>query len=843
MKFVDHSDISQLSSRSKWDAPILTDTLLLLSVASDRSTPDVRPGSASFKCVRCCHRTGTPEYRCAGLFRFPFNNLLGKRKKQVDKTLIDTDIGDKWTMDNQIGSNNSYNAAIRLRRISPTVSSSSESPVENAIDNYTVRRSVSNCHDTTSDNTASPPVQRQSNSRGSFYHFVTANIDKYILGAFIVIIFIMMIAITTMASMLDISNRETSITMQTKTLSTQWVLCNPTFRPENRTGDMMIDQFDISRRHLCTTNDQISLMDTANVTYHFHNPLSGVTRYVCEERIPIEGKTNKTIPSSNCSLRQPPLSNIFATPPMEFNGHDEILTLSPQQNATPIHLQFGDGNDGYQLFEPCDIPCLYDGGPDGVVNDRYVTHLPDRSFWNLIFSMEGPQYYPNLIVDNSNHWQENQFYSTTSYRSDIPLPYYSHAEFDIWHNNYVPFDVGIKGGAFLARNCGSRNERELLLENMMEAAKTISEMSNTSHALRIDSLSDCLHNADPPSNLDLEDKNAIMKQYLFYFAFENQCEDDYITEKLWGPLEAGTIPVYYGAPNVKDHVPNRSVIHVDDFPTEMELVQHLIEVSQNRTLYESYHAWRTLPVPEHFRIKYGITDTHSTCRTCRWAYARIHGLGWNHITQSLRPLNRIGSRRLCLSKSTSEVEHPFIEEWVNHKGERVSVEPIYLKGDEGYVEFPIDTKCSQLHDKNAHIDIDRGTLQRTVHYHDGVADINIQWGTNFDPSPLRLRIKAPLLRHPVVVRQVREDDAWHFQDNVTRYTLAVASKGNETAVKYDSEGNFIYMDIAASIQIRILVEDVDTFHVGADQVETYFGRLMTDDFLHPIQMHTDIPIQ
>ena len=288
-----------------------------------------------------------------------------------------------------------------------------------------------------------------------------------------------------------------------------------------------------------------------------------------------------------------------------FNDQDETLSWSPQQNATPIYLQFGDGNDEFQLFEQCDIPCLYDNGPDGVVAARYVTHLPDRSFWKFIFSMEGPQYYPNLIVDNSDHWQENQFYSTTSYRSDIPLPYYSRAEFDIWQNDYVPFDVGIKGGAFLARNCGSRNDRESLLTNMIDAVKSISEMSNTtSHALRIDSLSDCVHSADPPSNLDLEDK-----------------------------------------------------------------------------------------------------------------------------------------------------------------------------------------------------------------------------------------------RHPLAVRQVQEDNVWHMQDNVTRFTVAVASNRNETVVNYDSEGNFLNVDIATSMQIRILVEDLDMIHVGADQVETYFGRLMTDDFYHPIQLYTDIPIQ
>jgi Glycosyltransferase family 10 (fucosyltransferase) C-term len=48
-------------------------------------------------------------------------------------------------------------------------------------------------------------------------------------------------------------------------------------------------------------------------------------------------------------------------------------------------------------------------------------------------------------------------------------------------------------------------------------------------------------------------------------ALENQQQDDYTTEKIWGALAAGTLPVYWGAPNIKDHVPPHSIIVVDDF--------------------------------------------------------------------------------------------------------------------------------------------------------------------------------------------------------------------------------------------------------------------------------------
>lgn len=40
-------------------------------------------------------------------------------------------------------------------------------------------------------------------------------------------------------------------------------------------------------------------------------------------------------------------------------------------------------------------------------------------------------------------------------------------------------------------------------------------------------------------------------QYKFIIAIENSICDDYITEKLWRPLIAGSIPIYLGSPSVK----------------------------------------------------------------------------------------------------------------------------------------------------------------------------------------------------------------------------------------------------------------------------------------------------
>jgi hypothetical protein len=195
------------------------------------------------------------------------------------------------------------------------------------------------------------------------------------------------------------------------------------------------------------------------------------------------------------------------------------------------------------------------------------------------------------------HWIQ-KFYSTTSFESEVPLPYFSFAEYSI-QSDAVPFHEGIKGATFIARNCGSKNNREGVVKKLMETT------------FRVDSVSTCLRNVQPRPGLDLRDKGKLMRKYLFHLAFENQNSDDYITEKLWGSLSAGVIPIYFGAPNAKQHIPFKGVIYVDDFPSVDKLADYLNKVANDQQLYESYHAWRNEPLPQSFLDKYDLSRTHS----------------------------------------------------------------------------------------------------------------------------------------------------------------------------------------------------------------------------------------
>jgi hypothetical protein len=394
----------------------------------------------------------------------------------------------------------------------------------------------------------------------------------------------------------------------------------------------------------------------------------------------------------------------------------------------------------------------------------------------------------------------------------VPLPYFSFAEYNI-QNPPVSFEDGIKGASFLARNCGSMNNREEVVRKLMKTA------------FRIDSLSSCLNNMDPNSVLDTSDKGRVMRKYLFHLAFENQNTNDYITEKLWGTLSSGTLPVYLGAPNVKDHVPFKGVIFVDDFPSVEALAKYLIKVSNDKKLYESYHSWREEPLPQSFLIKYNISHTHSKCRTCRWAHARKYGLGWNHNTQSLESV--LLPRETCVK--ASHLASPAVESWWvadpgNHASNKLELKTIWES----------ESLCPFFQDDISRARLENSDLIRSVWSNDGTTDILIEGETYYSYT---LRLAFPLKHHEAP--QYIENHTLWIQDNRSRVSLVLSSNSGfeeNTEIVTVLSGVFqIHVTPELlPVRIRIIVENIDMFHKGAIGQPSYYGHMMADDITnHP----------
>ncbi|KAJ8024469.1 Alpha-(1,3)-fucosyltransferase 5 [Holothuria leucospilota] len=85
-----------------------------------------------------------------------------------------------------------------------------------------------------------------------------------------------------------------------------------------------------------------------------------------------------------------------------------------------------------------------------------------------------------------------------------------------------------------------------------------------------------------------------MKEYKFYFAIENSCCSEYITEKFWRTLAWDVVPVVIGAPK-EDYerlAPPNSFIYADDFKSPHDLAKYLKQLDENDDLYNKFFQWK-----------------------------------------------------------------------------------------------------------------------------------------------------------------------------------------------------------------------------------------------------------
>jgi hypothetical protein len=130
-----------------------------------------------------------------------------------------------------------------------------------------------------------------------------------------------------------------------------------------------------------------------------------------------------------------------------------------------------------------------------------------------------------------------------------------------------------------------------------------------------------------------QEKTKLIKDYLFTIAIENSLEYDYVTEKLWQPLAAGSVPIYLGAPNIDDWLPcyNYScIINLREFPSIRDAAKFINDVAQNKTRYNQYHEWRNKRNVKPSFIKmvnyFEEANKHSIeCLICDMVYRHDHG--------------------------------------------------------------------------------------------------------------------------------------------------------------------------------------------------------------------------
>src|SRR5262245_8090347 len=125
--------------------------------------------------------------------------------------------------------------------------------------------------------------------------------------------------------------------------------------------------------------------------------------------------------------------------------------------------------------------------------------------------------------------------------------------------------------------------------------------------------------------LESQCKLKTFETYKFTLAFENAIGQDYVTEKFFDPLIAGSVPVYLGAPNVEDFAPgDNCFINASDWRSPEALARYLIEVASDEHRYQSFFEWKARPFRPQFCRLVELAQEHFLVRLCRKVDERLH---------------------------------------------------------------------------------------------------------------------------------------------------------------------------------------------------------------------------
>lgn len=111
---------------------------------------------------------------------------------------------------------------------------------------------------------------------------------------------------------------------------------------------------------------------------------------------------------------------------------------------------------------------------------------------------------------------------------------------------------------------------------------------------RVDCAGSNLNNTDELKIIDeitkgrWDAKFDFMKDYKFSIIFENQSKEGYITEKIWHTYVAGSIPIYWGAPDIAKYFNPQSFINCHDYESFSQVIERVKEVDRNPEMFQQY---------------------------------------------------------------------------------------------------------------------------------------------------------------------------------------------------------------------------------------------------------------
>lgn len=308
-----------------------------------------------------------------------------------------------------------------------------------------------------------------------------------------------------------------------------------------------------------------------------------------------DAKHEKKARSKEMGIPQPPAGQTCSA----FLEEADTVKYERDFNTKPVKIRRGAGSRN-----DCPVACQFVGNEADYLDgydqgSRAETDSPTRPL-RIIRNMESATNYPSIELERA-HANGYDIVQTTDLRSEVPVPYFS------WREYLLMKPLGVEkthGVAAFISNCGASNFRNQAVVKLQELG------------VKVDSYGSCHNNMGGGRGVN---KAETIRKYKFTLAFENSCEPDYVTEKYFQAIEAGSVPVVIGATTTPDFQPsNNSIIYIrslEDVPAAAERIKRLME---NNDEYNAMLSYKTQGPSDSFKALIDLAVMHSDCRLCTY---------------------------------------------------------------------------------------------------------------------------------------------------------------------------------------------------------------------------------
>jgi len=83
----------------------------------------------------------------------------------------------------------------------------------------------------------------------------------------------------------------------------------------------------------------------------------------------------------------------------------------------------------------------------------------------------------------------------------------------------------------------------------------------------------------------VKDKHLFLKEYKFTLAIENSSQPGYVTEKIFDPFRAQSLPIYWGSLSISSNIRSNSFVNLMDFLTIEDMVEEIIRLDNDDAAY------------------------------------------------------------------------------------------------------------------------------------------------------------------------------------------------------------------------------------------------------------------